>query len=96
MRVLGFRRGEAGYVVLGEQAILGLLAIAPGLGFGLALARYITARFSNDLFAMPATISDATYAGGVLVFAAAALGSAVLTRRRADRLDLVKALKTRE
>jgi putative ABC transport system permease protein len=33
---------------------------------------------------------------GVLVVAAAAVGTAFLINRRVDRLDLVRALKTRE
>jgi putative ABC transport system permease protein len=96
MRVLGFRRREAGYVLIGEQAILCLLAVVPGLIFGVLLSRYMASRFSNDLFTMPASTSQETLAQGVLIFAAAAIGSAWLTRRQADRLDLVTALKTRE
>jgi hypothetical protein len=45
---------------------------------------------------MPTATSQTTLAQGVLIFAAAAIGSAMLTRRQADRLDLVTALKTRE
>jgi putative ABC transport system permease protein len=96
MRVLGFRPREAGYVLVGEQAILCLLAVVPGLVFGVLLSRYMASRFSNDLFTMPTATSQMTLAQGVLIFAAAAIGSALLTRRQADRLDLVTALKTRE
>ncbi len=96
MRVLGFRKGEAAFVLLGEQALLALAALGPGLVLGVAMSRYIAASFSSDLFLIPAAVSAATLARGVLVVALAAAATAWLIRRSADRLDLVRALKTRE
>ena len=102
MRVLGFRRSEVAFVVLGEQALLVLLSLPLGILLGIALSRYVTERYSTrggeqaDLYTIPFTINPATLAEGVLVVAAAAVGTALLIRRRTDRLDLVRALKTRE
>lgn len=96
MRVLGFRKSEAGFVLLGEQAVLALLAVGPGLLMGIALSRYVASSFSSDLFVIPAAVSSATLGTGVLVLGMAAAATAVLIRRSADRLDLVRALKTRE
>lgn len=96
MRVLGFRKGEAAFVLLGEQALLALLAVGPGLLLGIGISRYIAASFSGDLFMIPAAVSQRTLARAVLVLAFAAAGTAWLIRRSADRLDLVRALKTRE
>jgi putative ABC transport system permease protein len=96
LRVLGFRRGEVGFVLLGEQALLVLAAIPLGLLLGIGLSRYLSARFSADLYTIPFGISASTLAEGVLVVAAAAAGTAILIRSRTDRLDLVRALKTRE
>jgi len=48
------------------------------------------------MFMIPAAVSARTLAEGVLVVAVAAAATAVLVRRSADRLDLVRALKTRE
>lgn len=96
MRVLGYRKGEAGFVLLGELAALALAALPLGLVLGIALSRYITASFSSDLFLIPSAVSARTLAEGVLVVALAAAGTAWLIRRSADRLDLVRALKTRE
>ena len=66
------------------------------LVLGVALSRYITASFSSDLFLIPSAISAKTLAQGVFVVAASAGVAAWLIRRSADRLDLVRALKTRE
>jgi putative ABC transport system permease protein len=41
-------------------------------------------------------VSPSTYAFAVVVFAASALISALIVRRRIDRLDLVEVLKARE
>jgi putative ABC transport system permease protein len=96
MRVLGYRKSEAGFVLLGEQALLALAALPLGLALGVALSRYIAARFSSDLFLIPSAVSTRTLGEGVVVVALAAAATAWLIRRSADRLDLVRALKTRE
>lgn len=96
MRVLGFRKAEAGFVLLGEQALLVLASIPPGLTMGVGLSHYIAESFSSDMFLIPAAVSAATLGKGVLVVALAAAATAWLIRRSADRLDLVRALKTRE
>ena len=96
LRVLGFRRDEVGFVMLGEQALLVLASLPLGILLGIALSRYLSERFSADLYTIPFSINVATLAEGVLVVAAAAAGTAVLIRNRTDRLDLVRALKTRE
>ena len=54
------------------------------------------ASFSSDLFLIPAAVSARTLAQGVLVVALATAATAWLIRRSADRLDLIRALKTRE
>lgn len=96
MRVLGFRRGEVGFVLLGELGLLTLLALGPGVLLGIALSRYISQQFSADLYTIPAGYNPQTLAEGVLVVLVAAAGTALLIRSRVDRLDLVRALKTRE
>lgn len=96
MRVLGFRKSEAGFVLLGEQALLVLAALPLGLAGGVGLSHYIADSFSSDMFLIPAAVSAKTLAEGVFVIAFAAAATAWLIRRSADRLDLVRALKTRE
>lgn len=96
LRVLGFRRGEVAFVLLGEQALLVLLALPLGIWAGIALWRFLIGKFSTDIFTIPFFIDPRVPAQGVLVVVAAAAGTALLIRRRVDRLDLVRALKTRE
>ena len=96
LRVLGFRRGEVAFVLLGEQALLVLLSLPLGILLGLALSRYVTTQFSADLYTIPFAMSAATLAQGALVVGAAAAATAVLIRNQVDGLDLIRALKTRE
>ena len=96
MRVLGFRRGEVAYVLLGELGLLVLISLPIGIGLGIALTRYVTQQFSADLYSIPLGFNPQTPAEGVLAVVVAAAATALLIRSRIDRLDLVRALKTRE
>lgn len=96
LRVLGFTRGETSWILLGELTVLTLAALPVGwlLGYGLALA--MVEGFATDLFRLPFIIDRSTYAIASLVVLAATTISALVVRRRVDRLDLIEVLKTRE
>lgn len=96
LRILGFTRGEVSYILLGELAILTLVAIPLGLWIGTGLAALIVAGFDSDLYSIPLVITRDTYLRAVAVVAVAAVVSALIVRRRIDRMDLVAVMKTRE
>ncbi len=96
LRVLGFTRGEISYILLGELAFLTLAAIPPGLFIGRLLCGYIAAMVESDLYRIPLILEPDTYAFAAAVVLAASALSALVVRRRLDRLDLVAVLKTRE
>lgn len=96
LRVLGYTRGEISYILLGELALLTLAAIPTGLWIGRGLCAYIARVVENDLYRVPLILEPPTYAFAALVVLVAAGASALLVRRRLDRLDLVEVLKTRE
>jgi putative ABC transport system permease protein len=96
MRVLGFTRGEISYILLGELALLTLVAIPPGLLLGRGLCAYIAMAIGSDLYRMPLILEPDTYAFAALVVLIAAVVSGLLVRRRLDRLDLIEVLKTKE
>ena len=97
LRVLGFGRATISYILLGEVGLLILIALPLGCIAGWGLAWLITTTaFQTELFRLPLTIDASNYAKAALVVLAAALLSAVLVRRRLDRLDLISVLKTRE
>ena len=96
LRVLGYTRGEISYILLGELALLTLAAMPPGLWFGRALCGYIATSIGNEMYRVPLVLEPSTYAFAALVVLAAAAVSALLVRRRLDKLDLIEVLKTRE
>jgi putative ABC transport system permease protein len=96
LRVIGFRRGEISYVLLGELALLTAVAVPAGLALGYLMAAGVIAAFQTELYRIPLVVAPRTFAlAGFVTLLAAAL-SAAAVRRRLDRLDLVAVLKTRE
>jgi putative ABC transport system permease protein len=96
LRVLGFTRAEISAILLGELAVVTLLAIPLGLGIGYLLAAGVVTLFETEMYRFPAVVGSRTYAFGAIVTLAAAAVSGLIVRRRLDRLDLVEVLKTRE
>ena len=96
MRVLGFRRSEVAYILLGEMAVLVLLAIPLGFLLGALLSTWSVSALETDMFSFPVVLGRRTFGTAAVVVLAAALVSALLVRRQLDRLDLVGVLKTRE
>ena len=96
LRILGFTRGEVSKILLGEIAILVVLAIPLGWAMGYGLALIVSRSLDTELYRVPFIIERATYAKAALAVIAAAAVSALLVRRRIDSLDLIAVLKTRE
>jgi putative ABC transport system permease protein len=97
LRVLGFTRAEISFILLGELALLLLVAIPFGLvlGYGLA-ALVIWIAYDTELFRIPLVVSHWTYAFAATVTLIAAMISSLVVRRILDRLDLVAVLKSKE
>lgn len=96
LRVLGFTRAEVSALLLGELAIAVGIALPLGMALGWALVRSVNTLLASDQFFFPVVIEPRTYAWAALCVVAAAIASALVVRRRIDRLDLVAVLKTRE
>ena len=96
LRVIGFRRAEISYILLGELAALVALAIPIGLLLGYGMSAAILELFQTELYRIPFVIAPRTFARAGFVTLVAAAISAAAVRRRLDRLDLVAVLKTRE
>lgn len=96
LRVLGFTRWEISTILLGELAVLTLAAIPVGWGIGYGMCFGMIQTWQNDLFRIPFVIAPKTYTFAAVVVLVSATVSALIVRRRLDRLDLVAVLKTRE
>jgi len=96
LRVLGFTRGEITMMLLGEQALLTTLAIPIGYLLGYQVCAWMSQAYQWELFRLPLIVSFDSYVFALLTVLIAAIASALIVRRRLDRLDLVAVLKTRE
>jgi putative ABC transport system permease protein len=96
LRVLGFTRAEISLILLGELAILTLVALPLGVGLGFLMAKGILAAVESEVYRFPFVITWQNAARSALAVAAAAAFSGLVVRRRLDRLDLIAVLKVRE
>ena len=96
LRVLGMTRREVTRLLLSEQAIVTGAGIPVGFAFGVAFAAVLANAFSAERHRFPLVIELATFVTAGLVVAVAAIGGAVVVRRRIAHLDLIAVLKTRE
>jgi putative ABC transport system permease protein len=96
LRVLGFTRGEISYILLGEMALLTLIAIPVGFLIGRALCAQMITGLQTDLFRIPLIIEPGSYSFAAIVVLASGIVSGLAVKRKLDRLDLVAVLKTKE
>ena len=95
MSRLGTKREVSG-VVVGENVLLILLAIPPGLALGSWLSWLIVKAMETDLYRFPFVIERTSYLGTVgLVLAFSALANLAVVHRIRG-LNVVEVLKARE
>jgi putative ABC transport system permease protein len=96
LRVLGFTRMEVSTILLGEIALLTVLALPFSWLFGYGFYWLLITGFDTELYRVPFTIARQTYVYASLIMLAAAVVAAFVVRLRIDDLDLIRVLKTRE
>lgn len=96
LRVLGYYRGEVALVLLGELALLVVLATPFACLIGYGLAQLMTAMLSSDLFRLPFAPDRASYGWSIVIVLLAAAATAGTVALRVQRLDMVRVLKARE
>lgn len=96
MRVLGFTTAEISMVLLGELAVLTLVAIPIGLAMGYGMAWMISLSLQTDLFRIPLIIFPSTFGYATIVVLLSAVASGAVVRQRLNHLDLFAVLKGHE
>lgn len=96
LRVLGFDRRETSWVLLGELAVLLVLAIPLGWVLGALLSHWLMMQFETELFSFPFVFDVGVYAKAALFIVSAVALAALWVRRDVDHLDLVSVLKSHE
>lgn len=96
LRVLGFRRREASYVLLGEIGALLFIALPVGMLLGAVMTRWLLSQFETELFTFPHVVDLPAYGWSIIIVSASVVAAALAVRRGVDRLDLVGVLKSRD
>jgi putative ABC transport system permease protein len=96
LRVLGFTQGEITSILLGEQAVLTVLAIPLGYFFGLILCLLMNNLVDTEMLRLPIVFSVRTFLVALLATIGAAILSGIFVAWRIRGLDLIEVLKTRE
>jgi putative ABC transport system permease protein len=96
LRVLGLTRGEVRSILVGELALLTLLALPPGFLLGHGITAATLSLLESEVMRFPFVIHRSTYALATLCVGTAAAASSWIVCRRLDQMDLVEVLKSRE
>jgi putative ABC transport system permease protein len=96
LRVVGFTNREVASVLIGELALLTVLAIPLGLWIGGLLANSIVQSASTETVRLPLVLTHEAYATAVLIVLVSAGVSFYVVSRRLRNLDLLGVLKARE
>jgi putative ABC transport system permease protein len=96
LRVMGFSRGDVSYILLGEIAIVTIVALPLSLVLGYGFAAAAAHAYDTEVFRIPLIVSAKTCAEALATTVMATLVSGGLVRRRLNHLDLIAVLKTRE
>jgi putative ABC transport system permease protein len=96
LRVIGFTRAEVSVLLLGELAVLTVLALPLGMLVGYGMAAVAVVALETEYQRFPLVIEPHTYSYAASMVLTAAFVTGLIVRRRVDHLDLVEVLKSRE
>ena len=96
LRIIGFTQAEIAFILLGEQAIITLVAIPLGCMMGFGLCALMSSAYQSELYRLPLVITNTSYVFAFIVIAIAAILSGLIVNRQLKHLDLIAVLKTKE
>lgn len=96
LRVLGFTRAEISMILLGELALLTLIALPVGFVIGYGFSSFVSWALNTELYRIPLIVENSTYAFATTIIIIASLLSGLVVRRKLDHLDLIAVLKAAE
>lgn len=96
LRVIGLTETEVTYILLGELAILTLIAIPFGFLIGTVLCKILSVNLQSELYRVPLILKKNAYAYSGFIVIAASLFSSFFLYRRVKKLDMIATLKAQE
>ncbi|MFC9433098.1 ABC transporter permease [Nocardia sp. NPDC057030] len=95
LRAGGMPPGMLARLITGENVLMALLGIAPGLAFGVLGGRAFLSTYTNDQFQLDAVVRPSTLSIAALVILAVTAGSLLPGLRAVRRLDLAAIIRER-
>jgi len=96
LRVIGFTRAEVSAILLGELAVVTLVAIPLGLFIGYGFSAILSAALETEMYRIPLAFKPYSFGFSAVVVMLAALVSGLIVRRKVDHFDLIAVLKSRD
>jgi putative ABC transport system permease protein len=96
LRIIGFTQGEIAFILLGEQAVITLVAIPIGFILGFGLCALMSNAYQSELYRLPLVVTNASYGFALIVIMVTAIISGWIVRSQLQHLDLIAVLKTKE
>jgi putative ABC transport system permease protein len=96
LRVIGFTQTEIAVILLGEQALLTILAVPIGFVMGFGISALLSLTYNSELYRIPLIVTPASYSFALIIVTIAAMISGIIVHRQLTQLDLIAVLKTRE
>lgn len=95
LRAAGVRRGQIARIVGGENLMLVLIGLVPGMLVAWGVADRFLATFSSDMFRFDLHVRPLTWAAAAVAVILAALLSELPALRAVERIDLADAVRAR-
>ncbi len=95
LRTLGMARSTVSWLVTGENLLLTLIGLVPGLVIGYVVAAAFMASFSSDLFRFDLEVRPLTFVLTAAAILVVGLASQVPALRRIGRIDLGQVVRQR-
>jgi putative ABC transport system permease protein len=96
MRMLGYSRFDAAYVLAGELWLLGLLALPIGFALGYGVAFMMTEGTASEMFRLPLHLEPRAFGYAALVVVVTLAVSTLAVARQLFSVDIVSVLKARD
>ncbi|HEY9058966.1 MAG TPA: FtsX-like permease family protein [Pseudobacteroides sp.] len=96
LKVLGYSDREIGRTIFRENIILGIIALIPGILFGITLSNLIIPELNSRLMYLESVISVRTYTVTILSVLLYISLAQLTIRKSIKNLDMVEVLKNRE
>ena len=96
LRVIGFTRFEVASILLGELAVLTVVAMPIGCLLGYLFASLVIGGLDTELYRIPLIINVSTYAQALITVVVATVLSALMVIGKINKLDLVSVLKVHQ